>query len=64
MDTFYRPGIFEILLHGVFGRHSWFFQRYVNRAGKEETMVLCRICYKNKDYKVMAYELEDVPSSG
>ncbi len=45
MNTFYRPGLMEMFLHGVFGRHSWFMERFDNpRSGMPSWSSQCRIC--------------------
>ncbi len=48
MNTFYRPGILEMVLHGMFGRHSWFANQYQDRLGRDRLTVSCRICYMEK----------------
>ena len=48
MNTFYRPGIVEMALHGLFGRHSWFQEHYNERDGGDVWLVQCRICYDVK----------------
>ncbi len=49
MNTFYRPGLVEMFLHGTFNRHSWFANQYVDKQNLEVLDVMCRICleYKN-----------------
>jgi len=45
MNTFYRPGVVEMFLHGAFGRHSWFMDRFVPYdSGVERWSYKCRIC--------------------
>ena len=51
MNTFYKPGILEIILHGIWNRHSWFVYHYVDLRNANCAMVECRICYcSKKDY--------------
>ncbi len=45
MNTFYRPGLVEMFLHGVFGRHSWFMERMLDPRGQVFSWSYkCRIC--------------------
>ncbi len=44
MNTFYRPGLVEMFLHGAFGRHSWFMERFHSVHGRSAWSYKCRIC--------------------
>ena len=49
MNTFYRPGIIEMILHGLFNRHSWFLDKSTNRMGVDCWTISCRICLEYKE---------------
>ena len=48
MNTFYRPGLVEMFLHGVFGRHSWFIHQYEDAGRTACWTITCRICLEYK----------------
>jgi len=49
MNTFYKPGILEMFLHGAFKRHSWFMDKYRDEIGRDCWTISCRICLEYKE---------------
>ena len=58
MNTFYRPGLVEMLLHGMFRRHSWFLNQYTAHDGLMSREVYCRICCRGWE-EVVKYDTLD-----
>lgn len=45
LGTFYKPGLLEMILHGLFKRHSWFM--FIGPT--DQTIIACRICIAQQE---------------